>query len=81
MSAPGVNIRSSVPGSGYQDGWDGTSMAGPHVAAAAALIKQADSSITVDETERFDGNCNTAHRQQIYRIAEQRIRPRTRERV
>lgn len=53
ISAPGVNIRSSVPGSGYQDGWDGTSMAGPHVAAAAALIKQADSSITVDETEKI----------------------------
>jgi serine protease AprX len=37
--APGVNIRSSVPGSGYaQFGWSGTSMAGPHVAGAAALL-------------------------------------------
>ncbi|KFM92654.1 bacillopeptidase F [Bacillus paralicheniformis] len=53
VTAPGVNIRSSVPGSGYQDGWDGTSMAGPHVAAAAALIKQADSSITVDGIEKI----------------------------
>lgn len=37
ITAPGVNIRSSVPGKGYQDGWDGTSMAGPHVSAVAAL--------------------------------------------
>ncbi|MGN9865655.1 S8 family serine peptidase [Bacillus swezeyi] len=53
ISAPGVNIRSSVPGSGYQDGWDGTSMAGPHVAAVAALLKQADSSLTVDDLENI----------------------------
>ncbi|WFA07406.1 S8 family peptidase [Bacillus sp. HSf4] len=53
ISAPGVNIRSSVPGSGYQDGWDGTSMAGPHVSAVAALIKQADASLSVDEIEKI----------------------------
>ena len=29
ISAPGVNIRSSVPGNGYEGGWNGTSMAGP----------------------------------------------------
>ena len=29
ISAPGSNIRSSVPGGGYQGGWSGTSMAGP----------------------------------------------------
>ncbi|KMM57066.1 peptidase S8 [Bacillus glycinifermentans] len=53
ITAPGVNIRSSVPGSGYQDGWDGTSMAGPHVSAVAALLKQADSSLSVDEIEQI----------------------------
>lgn len=31
ISAPGVNIRSSVPGGNYEGGWNGTSMAGPHV--------------------------------------------------
>lgn len=38
VSAPGSNIRSSVPGNGYQGGWSGTSMAGPHVAGAVALV-------------------------------------------
>ena len=38
ISAPGVNIRSSVPGGGYAGGWSGTSMAGPHVAGAVALL-------------------------------------------
>ncbi|MGV6973858.1 S8 family serine peptidase [Bacillus halotolerans] len=51
ISAPGVNIRSSVPGQTYEDGWDGTSMAGPHVSAVAALLKQADASLSVDEME------------------------------
>jgi serine protease AprX len=38
VSAPGSSIRSSVPGGGYQGGWSGTSMAGPHVAGAVALV-------------------------------------------
>lgn len=51
ISAPGVNIRSSVPGSAYEGGWNGTSMAGPHVSAIAALLRQADASLTVEEME------------------------------
>ncbi len=38
VSAPGSGIRSSVPGSTYASGWNGTSMAGPHVAGAVALL-------------------------------------------
>ncbi|MEH7353506.1 S8 family serine peptidase [Neobacillus drentensis] len=53
LSAPGVNIRSAVPGGSYEGGWNGTSMAGPHVSAAIALLKQANSSLTVDDLERI----------------------------
>ncbi|MBR0282638.1 MAG: leucine-rich repeat protein, partial [Oscillibacter sp.] len=37
ISAPGVEIRSSVPGGEYNT-YSGTSMAAPHVSAAAALV-------------------------------------------
>src|SRR5690606_26520158 len=50
--APGVNIRSSVPGSGYEGGWNGTSMSGPAVAAVAALLRQVNADLTVDEMEQ-----------------------------
>ncbi|MBP2076442.1 S8 family peptidase [Oceanobacillus polygoni] len=53
ISAPGVNIRSTVPGSGYEGGWNGTSMAGPAVSAVAALLIQADTSLSVDELEEI----------------------------
>ncbi|MFC0015454.1 MULTISPECIES: S8 family peptidase [Allobacillus] len=40
LSAPGVQILSTVPGNGY-DSYNGTSMASPHVAGVAAQVWQA----------------------------------------
>lgn len=53
VSAPGVNIRSSVPGGSYEGGWNGTSMAGPHATATAALLLSANPSLTVDQLENI----------------------------
>jgi len=44
ISAPGSNVRSSVPGGGYSRS-SGTSMAGPHVAGVVALIISANLSL------------------------------------
>ena len=53
ISAPGANIRSSIPGGKYDDGWDGTSMAAPAVSGVIALLYEVDASLTVAEIEEI----------------------------
>ncbi|WP_461182452.1 S8 family serine peptidase [Virgibacillus kimchii] len=51
ISAPGVNIRSAMPGGGY-DYKNGTSMAAPAVAGVVALLRQLDANLSVQEIEQ-----------------------------
>jgi len=54
MAAPGVAVRSSVPGGGYESfGWDGTSMASPHVNGVIVLMRQACPDLSVDEIKQI----------------------------
>jgi subtilisin family serine protease len=54
VSAPGVDVYSSVPGGGYeQGGWSGTSMASPHVNGVIALVRQACPQLTVEQVKQI----------------------------
>jgi uncharacterized repeat protein (TIGR01451 family) len=46
VAAPGVNVRSSVPGGGYGQK-KGTSMAAPHVAGVAALLRSISPTLSI----------------------------------
>jgi subtilisin family serine protease len=52
ISAPGENVRSSLPGGGYGS-LSGTSMASPHVNGVVALIRQANPNLPVDEVKQI----------------------------
>ena len=52
VAAPGVSVKSCIPGGKYAS-WDGTSMATPHVSACAAMLKLANPSASPAQIEKL----------------------------
>jgi subtilisin family serine protease len=52
VSAPGVDVISTVPGGDYAPN-SGTSMAGPHVAGVVALMREVDPDLEVDRIKQI----------------------------
>ncbi len=50
VAAPGVNVLSSVPGGGWSE-FSGTSMAAPHIAGSAALLRQRHPSWSAEQVK------------------------------
>jgi serine protease len=63
ISAPGVGVLSTLPGDKYAS-WNGTSMATPHIAAAAALVLAYRPACTPDQVEYW--LTSTARRLPLY---------------
>jgi len=58
VTAPGVNVRSSIPGGGYAS-YSGTSMSSPHVTGSVALIRQVNPDLDVETIKEI--LMSTAH--------------------
>lgn len=75
--APGVNIYSTVPESRYEGGWNGTSMAAPHVSGIAAMCFSVNPSLTGTQVKSIIANSatttvtdtNEGHPSRNYRVA------------
>jgi bacillopeptidase F len=52
IAAPGVSVRSSVPGGGYSNN-SGTSMASPHVNGVVALMRDANPDLSVEQVKQI----------------------------
>lgn len=85
LAAPGADILSTLPGNDY-DWFDGTSMATPHVAGAAALVLAQRPTLTatelrnalllsVDELPSFSGVVATGGRLNVGRALGQEVVP------